>query len=341
VLNDAFLSSSYFSKGFASGRRHDRVPWKLIKDQTANFINPKYLPEVEIDSVDGVALEDPSDMKKEQISRLLEHWRRPIPGSDLFRFSNVLLNSKTGEMMPASYADSLGPQSLLQNAGPTTLNEPASGAATWEEIYQNDKAALEDDGQFSPGPDGGDINMATDAPCSLDGRSGQTSPEPHPFDGLIDPTLMPAPKRSMAKLKAKPKQTASAKSGAKSATQVPSGPRPKPKPMNPNAKLVPHSSAAHQSATGRDDPSSADTQNLHIPQPQGSVPQSEQGNQVVSGRPQRQPVKRKLDPCLAHQFEDWQKKLDREQAKKDKARAERQAKRDAREAGPPAKRQRT
>ena len=44
-------------------------------------------------------------MKKEQIVRLLEHWRRPVPASDLFRFSKVLANSKTNEMMSALYSD--------------------------------------------------------------------------------------------------------------------------------------------------------------------------------------------------------------------------------------------
>lgn len=88
--------------GFASGRKHDRVPWKQIKEHTGSFIQPDYLPE----PTDGVTqLEDPSDMKKEQIARLLEHWSRPVPGSDIFRFSVVLVNNKTDETMAALYKD--------------------------------------------------------------------------------------------------------------------------------------------------------------------------------------------------------------------------------------------
>ena len=50
-------------------------------------------------------IEDPSDMKKEQIGRLLEHWRRRVSASDLFRFSHVLVNTKTDEIMCALYTD--------------------------------------------------------------------------------------------------------------------------------------------------------------------------------------------------------------------------------------------
>ena len=48
------------SPGFASGREHDQVPWKQIKECTEYFIEPRYLPE----PMDGVLqIEDPSDMK--------------------------------------------------------------------------------------------------------------------------------------------------------------------------------------------------------------------------------------------------------------------------------------
>jgi hypothetical protein len=57
--------------------------------------------------MDGVPqIEDPCEMKKEQIGRLLEHWRRPVSGSELFRFSHVLVNNKSDETMAASYTDS-------------------------------------------------------------------------------------------------------------------------------------------------------------------------------------------------------------------------------------------
>jgi hypothetical protein len=54
--------------GFASGRQHERVPWKQLKEHTDDFIDDKYLPsQPTIDA--GVApIEDPSDMKKEQIA---------------------------------------------------------------------------------------------------------------------------------------------------------------------------------------------------------------------------------------------------------------------------------
>ena len=67
-----------------------------------------YLPTNSRDQV--VQLEDPSDMKKEQIVGLLEHWRRPVLASDLFQFSHVFVNSKSGEMECAQYKNSLGPQ---------------------------------------------------------------------------------------------------------------------------------------------------------------------------------------------------------------------------------------
>ena len=102
------IHSNYFSNaklplpGFASGRKQDRVPWKQIKENTDYFVEPRYLPEPD----DVPQLEDPSDMKKEQITRLLDHWRRPVHATELFRFSHVLVNSKTEETTKALYADS-------------------------------------------------------------------------------------------------------------------------------------------------------------------------------------------------------------------------------------------
>jgi hypothetical protein len=97
----SFPSAALISlTGFASDRKNDRVPWKLIKENTDSFIDQRYLPEA-VDQID-----DPSDMRKEQISQLLDHWRRPVSGSDLFRFSHVLVNSKTHETMQALYKNS-------------------------------------------------------------------------------------------------------------------------------------------------------------------------------------------------------------------------------------------
>ena len=99
------------SPGFASGWEHDRVPWKQIKECTDYFIEP----------TDGVPqIEDPSDMKKEQIARLLDHWRCPVSGSDLFKFSHVLKNSKTNETMHALYKDLFA----------TKLSHPHNGAVS-------------------------------------------------------------------------------------------------------------------------------------------------------------------------------------------------------------------
>lgn len=70
------------------------------KEHTLYFIDMKYLPE----PIYGIPqLEDPSNMKKEQITRLLEHWRQPVAGSDLFRFSCILVNRKTEETTCALY----------------------------------------------------------------------------------------------------------------------------------------------------------------------------------------------------------------------------------------------
>ena len=142
--------------GFASGRKHDRVPWKQIKEHTGSFIQPDYLPE----PTDGVTqLEDPSDMKKEQIARLLEHWSRSVPGSDIFRFTVVLVNNKTDETMAALYKDPFTtafshpvhqlPPTQTDSASdvvrpwsaqidPTLLNGPTDSAIQLEEPIDND-----------------------------------------------------------------------------------------------------------------------------------------------------------------------------------------------------------
>lgn len=51
-------------------------------------------------------------MKKDQVARLLDHWRRPVHASDLFRFSHVLVNNKTNETVPALYTDSFAQASI-------------------------------------------------------------------------------------------------------------------------------------------------------------------------------------------------------------------------------------
>ena len=67
----SFCRANFLETGFASGQKNDRVPWKQIKDHTNTFIEQRYLPD---QAMDGIAqIEDPSDMKKEQITQLLDH----------------------------------------------------------------------------------------------------------------------------------------------------------------------------------------------------------------------------------------------------------------------------
>jgi hypothetical protein len=350
-INHTLLSFSYVSEGFASGRRQDKVPWKQIKDHTASFIDPIYLPEVTLDSTDRVALiEDPSDMKKEQIIRLLEHWRRAVPGRDLFRFSHVLVNSKSAEMTAALYTDSLGPQSLPQNEVREAINEP--GVGDWEQEYRNSNPAPEDNDQFSLDANGGDVNMSAPEE-ERDQLNQRASPDPDTVNDQLPPA--PAPKR---KSKAKPKGKAAANSGAptgpgpKEATTstsataqskdiptetalsdtqdkniqppqttagVPSVPcpRPKPRPKNPKAT----------------DSTSADTGGENVPR----QPQHGELEELL-GRSHRVSKKRKLDACLTQQFKDAEKKAQKDAEKKAQ---KKQRKRDPVEAGREAKRQRT
>ena len=106
----SFCRANFLETGFASGRKNDRVPWKQIKDHTDTFIEQRYLPD---QAMDGIAqIEDPSDMKKEQITQLLDHWGRPVSGSELFRFSHVLVNSKTDEITRALYKNSFADVSI-------------------------------------------------------------------------------------------------------------------------------------------------------------------------------------------------------------------------------------
>ena len=154
------------SPGFASGRKQDRVPWKQIKDHTADFIEARYLPEPVGDG--PPAIEDPSDMKKEQITRLLEHWRRPVAGSDLFRFSHVLVNSKTDAMMRALYKDL--PQNgrvIAQSPGPIDRGT----GPDWDAEYDGQHAL-----QFSPSLTD-DVNMH---PPPHDFDMQENDPEPDP-----------------------------------------------------------------------------------------------------------------------------------------------------------------
>ena len=118
--------------------------WRQIKEHTAKFIDPIYLPTNSGDQV--VQLEDPSDMKKEQIVGLLEHWRRPVPASDLFQFSHVFVNSKSGEMERAQYKNSLGSQLVSWNSLALATDE----VATWDEEYANPTSMVYWDPNIDP-----------------------------------------------------------------------------------------------------------------------------------------------------------------------------------------------
>jgi hypothetical protein len=121
-------------------------------------------------------------MKKEQIVRLVEHWRRPIPACDLFRFSHVLINSKTDATTPALYEDSLGPNIVAQtrphigaDTESGTSTQPRTMASTlgWDDEYRAANPL-----RFSPGPDG--INMHDND------QPGQDSQ----LEQVIDPRLI-------------------------------------------------------------------------------------------------------------------------------------------------------
>jgi len=349
--------------GFASGRRQDRVPWKQIKEHTADFIDARYLPEQPLVS-QVPPIDDPSDMKKEQVVRLIEHWRRPVPGSDLFRFRNVLVNSKTNELTPALYEDSLGPHTIGKSS--QALNVVVESGRDWDEEYQ----AM----QFSPGPD--DVNMH-DSSNMVDAR-----PEPVIDPQLLmisQPTVQPPtqgakskkPTKAKAGRKAKSKATQKKKQPVVIPDELPEAPiesRPRPKPQPKNPHLMGQSTGLQLESVGLPGPTSVfqptgdqPAQSADIPPPADhpvhtadipppadhpvqsavisppaaaqSAPVStpaDQPNQSgpaqsealdQSGRGKRQPVKRKLDACIALQFREAEEReaKDREKLLKRKA----------------------
>lgn len=171
-------------------------------------------------------------MKKEQVIRLLDHWRRPVPGSDLFRFSHVLVNSKTDSTTPALYEDSLGPLSRPENGGviadpPTPIE---GGASDWDAEYASGQ------GLRSTPPVADDVNMHPD-----DADPTSTTPDfepelaalllpgaqddnvlPRVQTPVIDPTLMGlrwAPQVQEGSLLQAPKPSASKPPGKKSAAK--------------------------------------------------------------------------------------------------------------------------
>lgn len=138
--------------GLASGRIHDKVPWKLIKLHTTDFVDRKYLP------VDA-GLEDPSDMKKEAISQLIKHWRHDVPASDLFRFRRYIIKGE--EMGITKYqmeqAAAGGKKARQRRKPPVPVVNPQ---LDWDAEYQRNRGqgtVDEAEYRFSAGPE--DVNM--------------------------------------------------------------------------------------------------------------------------------------------------------------------------------------
>jgi hypothetical protein len=332
-------------------------------------------------------------MKKEQVARLVEHWRRPIPANDLFRFSRILVNSKTDSTMPALYQDSLGPhtvaqpgQAVIELGGSTEMGPIESGAATldWDAEYRAANVV-----EFSSGTD--DINMHGDVEPGLDLQLEQ----------VIDPALIGLThtgqqisptvqmKKQPTKAKGRPgkqKPKIMRQSGANTPSEVEPAeptatvdkPRPKPRPLNPHlmpnnfeysapadelsetgeilaaqpkptSTVIPVQYASAQpnldvptactdqptpfqcepdqsglagellpaslqprSLSAVQPPAEVTPAAMHSVQPSLAVVQSEPD---ASGRPRRQPPKRKLDPYLTWEIKDAEQKAEQERAK--------------------------
>jgi hypothetical protein len=136
--------------GFASGRS-DKVPWKLIKLDPCEFVDAKYLPR-------NTILEDPSDMKKDVICRLLQHWRRGVPASDLFRFKRYIVKGEETALAKYNSKTMAEERPLSRPAIPV----PEVTNFDWERDYERSKgthgAENEEQYQFSADGDN-NINM--------------------------------------------------------------------------------------------------------------------------------------------------------------------------------------
>jgi len=185
-------------------------------------------------------------MKKEQIARLVEHWRRPIPASDLFRFSHVLVNSKTDATTLALYEDSLGPHTVARPDRPISANTESGATSAHAGMASTQEGRAENPLQFSPGPD--DINMHDPMiDPDLIGLTASGERE------LGEPTIPAVPsknKKKPTKAKKKPAKTKSktAKRTSTNTSVVPDveapeptinveQPRPRPRPLNPHLTL--------------------------------------------------------------------------------------------------------
>jgi hypothetical protein len=128
-------------------------------------------------------------MKKEQIVRLLEHWRRPVAASDLFRFSKVLANSKSNEMMSALYSDSF-PRVIR--------NRPEIGQAQdWSSLHPMPPNAPVNDSE-TPAIDPVQSRNPTPVPLPSPNRTPFRNPTPVPLPSpnrtpFRNPTPVPLP----------------------------------------------------------------------------------------------------------------------------------------------------
>ena len=136
------------------------MPWKQLKDDHhRHFIAAKYLPA-------NFLLEDPSDLKKEQIMPLLAFWRGRYPGSDIFKFKNYLVNSKGEETASAIYSfGQAPPKGRARKAAGKTPQVAGTTVQDWDHDYQalcNRESNLEwEPYRFASGHPG-DVNMTED-----------------------------------------------------------------------------------------------------------------------------------------------------------------------------------
>ncbi|KAF8810596.1 hypothetical protein BYT27DRAFT_7240674 [Phlegmacium glaucopus] len=266
---------------FASGHEHDRVPWKRIKENMADFIDPKYLPE-------NTVIDDPSDMKKEHIMQLLNHWRRPVSGADLFRLSHVLVNTKTDQLTPALYKHS-------PTSTPTRLDGPINGEPVDGEPINGGpingepiegRLTSEWDAEYIPLDPDGDVNMD---PGLNHGDSTPVafSPQlPPPATPVIDPQLFLEESLQASVIMKEGEGRPTSTPGPPPASADQEWPRPRPHPKQKKTTAVP----------------------LADPDPQ---PQAELGRS-------KRIAKRKLDPYTAEELKAAERAVQKEQAKRQK-----------------------
>jgi hypothetical protein len=230
--------------------------------------------------------------------RLLNHWRRPVPGADLFRFSHVLVNTKTDQLRPALYKHSPSASIPMQSDGPIDDEpiddepiddepiggEPIGGEPIGGEPTKGGLASEWDAEYISLDPDG-DVNMdpglnhgdSTPVPFSP-----QPPPPPTP---VIDPQLILEESVIMKEGEGRP-TSSQGPPPVHIASADQEQPRPRPRPKQKKTTAVP----------------------LADPDPQ---PQAELGRS-------KRIAKRKLDPYTAEELKAAERAIQKEQAKRQK-----------------------